>query len=168
LSNNHSNGSNGKISLGVDSLDIKIIRELLNNPDSSSSRLAKKLGIPLSTLQRRKTKLERSVLKKQYELNVHELGWRNAEILMLVGSGKADYVAQELIEKFDRVIGTSTRINTTTNLAAHVGFKNSEELHELMEQLRAMPNVSNLEWSEIVGEVGNRGHRLAHLIYNSS
>ncbi len=87
---------------------------------------------------------------------------------MLVENGKADYLAQELMEKFDKVIGTSTRINTTSNLAAYVGFRNSEELHELMEKLRAIPHVTNLEWSEIVRETGNKANRLAHLIFNSS
>jgi hypothetical protein len=131
--------------------------------------MAKKLGKPLSTVQRRKNDLERSaVLSKKYELSVQELGWRNAEILMLIENGKADFMAQELIEKFDKVIGTSIRINTEFNLAAYVGYKNSSELHELMEKIRSMPNVSHLEWSEVVRELGNKNHRLAHLIFNSS
>ena len=153
--------------LGIDSLDTKIISALLDNPGSSSSKMAKKLGIPTSTIQRRKTRLERSVLTKKYELNTHDLGWRNAEILMLVENGTADRMAQDLM-KFDMVVGTSTRINTKTNLAAYVGFRKSDELHGLMEKLRAMPNVSNLEWSEVVKEAGNRSNRLAHLIFNSS
>lgn len=155
-------------SLDLDSLDIKIMRELLDNPNSSSSKMVRKFGIPLSTVRRRKTRLECLVLTRKYELNTHDLGWRNAEILMLVENGKADYMAEKLIEKFDKVIGTSTRINTKSNLAAYVGFRNSYELHELMEKIRAMPNVSNIEWSEIVRDAGNMTHRLAHLIFDSS
>jgi hypothetical protein len=37
-----------------------------------------------------------------------------------------------------------------------------------MEKIRAIPNVSNLEWSEVVREAGNKGNRLAHLIFNST
>lgn len=174
MSNNHDqvNANESKKitnnSLDLDSLDIKIMRELLGNPNSSSSKMVRKFGIPLSTVQRRKTRLERLVLTRKYELDTHDLGWRNAEILMLVENGKADYMAEKLIEKFDNVIGTSTRINTNSNLAAYVGFRNSYELHELMEKIRAMPNVSNIEWSEIVRDVGNKTHRLAHLIFDSS
>ena len=149
-------------------LDIKIIRELLHNPDTSSTDIAKKLGVPMSTVHRRKTKLESSVLTKKYELNIKDLGWRNAEILMLVENGRADFLAQQLMEKFDKVIGTSTRINTKSNIAAYVGFRSSTELHELMEKLRAIPHITNLEWSEIVREAGNKGNRMAHLIFNSS
>ena len=108
------------------------------------------------------------MLTKRYELNAHDLGWRNAEVLMLVDNGTADRTAKELIEKFDYVIATSTRINTKSNLAAHITFKNSDQLHELMEKMRALPNVSNLEWSEVVKEAGNKGNRLAHLIFNST
>ena len=87
---------------------------------------------------------------------------------MLVENGTADRMAQELLEKFDNVVGTSTRINTKTNLAAYIGFRNSDELHGLMETLRAMPHVTNLEWSEVVREAGNKERRLAHLVFNSS
>lgn len=168
--NQNQSKSNKKLNdaLAIDSLDIKIIRELLDNPDSSSSNIARKLSVPLSTVQRRKTRLERSLLTRKYELNTHDLGWRNAEILMLVENGTADRMARELMEKFDRVIGTSTRINTKSNLAAYIGYRNSDELHELIEKIRAMPSVSNIEWSEIVRESGNKNHRLAHLIFNSS
>lgn len=156
-------------SLDLDSLDIKIMRELLGNPHSSScSKIVRKFGIPYSTVQRRKTRLERIVLTRKYELNTQDLGWRSAEILMLVENGKADYMAEKLIEKFDKVTGTSTRINTKSNLAAYVSFRNSYELHELIEKIRAMPNVSNIEWSEIVRDAGNKVHRLAHLIFDSS
>jgi DNA-binding Lrp family transcriptional regulator len=154
--------------VGVDPLDIKIIRELLDNPDTSSPKIAKKFGIPLSTVQRRRTRLEHSVLSRRYELDVHDLGWRTAEILMLVENGKADFVAQELKRKFDQILGTSLRINTKSNLGVHVGYRNSDELHELMEKIRAMPDVGNLEWSEIVRETENDSNRLAHLIFNSS
>jgi hypothetical protein len=131
--------------------------------------MAKKFGTPQSTVQRRRQDLEKSaVLSRKYELSVHSLGWRNAEILMLIGNGKADFMAQELIEKFDKVIGTSLRINTEFNLAAYVGYKDSSELHELMEKIRSMPNVDHLQWSEVVREIGNKNHRLAHLIFNSS
>lgn len=153
--------------MDVDSLDAKIIKELISNPNSSSPQVAKRLGIPLSTVQRRKTHLERSLLTRKYEINTVALGWRNAEILMLVEKGNADYVAQQLIEKFENVIGTSTRINTTSNLAAYVGFRNSDELHQLMEKLRAVPNISHLVWSEIVKESANKGNRMADLIFNS-
>jgi hypothetical protein len=129
--------------------------------------MSKKLGIPLSTIQRRRTRLERSVLTKRYELNAQDMGWRNAEILMLVNDGSTDRTAKALLEKFDAIIGMSTRVNTKSNLAAYIAFRKTDQLHELMELLRSFPNLSNLEWSEVVKDSDNKGKRLAHLIFNS-
>ena len=140
---------------------------MLGDPDTSSSAMSKKLGIPLSTIQRRRTRLERSVLTKRYELNAQDMGWRNAEILMLVNDGSTDRTAKALLEKFDAIIGMSTRVNTKSNLAAYIAFRKTDQLHELMELLRSFPNLSNLEWSEVVKDSDNKGKRLAHLIFNS-
>lgn len=140
---------------------------MLGDPDTSSPAMSKKLGIPLSTIQRRRTRLERSVLTKRYELNAQDMGWRNAEILMLVNDGSTDRTAKALLEKFDAIIGMSTRVNTKSNLAAYIAFRKTDQLHELMELLRSFPNLSNLEWSEVVKDSDNKGKRLAHLIFNS-
>lgn len=158
-----------KSNRNIDRLDTKIIIELLTNPDIQSNALAKKLGRPLSTIQRRKNDLERSGrLKKTYQISAQDMGWRNAEVLMLVEKGKADYIAQELLEKFDSVIATSIRLNTQFNLAVFVGYKDSAGLHNILEQIRAIPNVRQLEWSEVVSDLGNKSQRLAHLIFNTS
>jgi DNA-binding Lrp family transcriptional regulator len=126
------------------------------------------LGVPLSTVQRRRTRLERSVLRKRYELDVRALGWRNAEILMLVDKGKTNDIVQDLVSKFDKVVSTSIRVNTKSNLAVLVSFRNSEELHALIEAFRTIPEVTNLEWSEIVEDSDEKDLRLANLIFNSS
>lgn len=151
--------------LGVDALDIRIITELLNNPESTSSEIAKEFGMPLSTIQRRRAQLERTVLTRKYELNVQGLGWRNAEILMFVENGNADYMAKELINKFDSVTSTSIRIDSGGNLAANVSYQNSDALHELLESVRRIPNITNIQWTEIVREEGDKNKRLARLIF---
>jgi len=45
----------------VDNINLKIIEELVKNPNTSSMSLATKLQMPLSSLQRRRAKLEKSV-----------------------------------------------------------------------------------------------------------
>jgi hypothetical protein len=50
----------------LDNINIKIISELLRQPDISSLALAKKLDIPLSTLQRRRARIENAILEKLY------------------------------------------------------------------------------------------------------
>jgi DNA-binding Lrp family transcriptional regulator len=154
-------------SLKLDALDIKIIRELVVNPEISSLKMGKKFGIPLSTVRRRKAKLDASVITKKYVIDTQELGWRKAEILMVVENGKADYVAQVLIQKFDNITTASMRINSG-NLAVSVTYKNSDELHELLEKIRRVPDITSMQWTEIVREIGDENQRLANLVFSAS
>src|ERR671925_154168 len=94
--NSHNLFLNGEdVSKLFDDLNIKIVAELINNPDISSTDIAAKYGIPLSTIQRRRVKLEESVLSKAYNLDVRELGWRTADLLISVEKGKAEETARE-------------------------------------------------------------------------
>ena len=71
---NHVNDSKTKGLLGlVDNTNLKIIEELVKNPNTSSASLATKLGMPLSSLQRRRSKHEKTVLIKSYHINLKRL-----------------------------------------------------------------------------------------------
>ena len=52
----------------IDNINLKIIEELLNNGDIKSSEIASNLAIPLSTIQRRRTKIEKTIVRKTYEM----------------------------------------------------------------------------------------------------
>ena len=53
----------------LDRINIGIMEELVNNGDIKSSEISEKLKIPLSTIQRRRSNLEKlSVLKKIIQL----------------------------------------------------------------------------------------------------
>ena len=58
-----------QVSKLLDNINIKIVSELVRQPDMSSLALSKKLDIPLSTLQRRRARVEKAILKKTYSLN---------------------------------------------------------------------------------------------------
>jgi hypothetical protein len=64
----------------LDSLNTKIIKELVSNPNVRSATIASKYKAPLSTVQRRKARLENSILKRNYHINIRELGWRTADL----------------------------------------------------------------------------------------
>jgi len=52
----------------IDALDLNIVNELIDDADASSSYIGKKYNKPLSTIQRRRTRLEKTVLKKEYSI----------------------------------------------------------------------------------------------------
>ena len=148
--------NNSRLKMEIDPINLKIIEELLNNPDIKSSELASKLQIPLSTLQRRKTRLEVDVLKKFYYFDFSQIGYRMAEVFLHVENGKTDEVAKKILKMFNKnVLKISSRIDSTTNLCVEILFKDSVELHQILEGLRSMECTSNTMFSEIVNVIGN-------------
>ena len=80
----------------------KEILKVLLSPDNgikrSSLLLAEKLRIPLTTIQRRKKRLEKDFLTSSYTLNLEKFGWRRVDLLIYTRNGKTDSVAYRLLE----------------------------------------------------------------------
>jgi len=131
--------------------------------------------MPLSTVQRRKASLERSsYIRKYYELDAKSFGWRTADLLISVEKGDSIEVANRLLsENFGnelaagiskktkdnmhgvRVTETSLRMgDPLVNVMARTIFRNSEELFHIMQEIKKMPNIVRVEWSEIVKVMG--------------
>jgi hypothetical protein len=77
-------------------------------------------------------------------------------ILANVERGKAKEVAKMILERHkNNTTSSSTRINEQNNVIAEVIYNNSSELHNILEQVKELPYVSSLTWSELVEVVGN-------------
>jgi DNA-binding Lrp family transcriptional regulator len=155
--NNGNNGISTKQLLKLlDSDNIEIISELVRQPDISSLALAKKLDIPLSTLQRRRARIENAILKRNYTFNYKAFGGRVGDLIVNVDKGKSKEVAQNLLKKYkNNIVSCDTRINSEHNVSAHVIYKGTDELHELIESVRTMDYVTGVSWSEMVEVVGD-------------
>jgi len=143
-----------------DHTNLKIIEELVADPSLSSSSLASKLEIPLSSLQRRRSKLEKTVLSKSYNINLRSFGGKIGEVVINVEKGKSREVAKQILKKFKQnVMSVSTRINAEHNISAQIMYDDTAELHNLLENIKSMPFITSLQWSEIVETIGD--NRLA-------
>lgn len=153
--NNNSNSS-AKLypRIRIDELDIKIIKELFRDPGITSTDIANKHHEALSTIQRRRTRLEESLIKRSYTMDIRQLGWRTADLAISVQKGVAKQTAQDLVRtRKDNVIVASLRIgDPVVDIMADVFYRDSQELHDLIESVKAMPNVIHVEWSEVVEE----------------
>ena len=164
----------------LDKKDFSILNELLANADITSFNISKKLKMPLSTVQRRRTAIERSsIVRKSYELNAARFGWRTADILINVEKGDSEGIASRLLTENlgirvdsdiskkinninsnkslngSRVIETSLRIgDPVINVVARIIYKSSDELFHIVQEIGKMPNITRVEWSEIVKVVG--------------
>ena len=164
----------------LDRKDLIILSEMLANPDVSGIDISKKLKLPLSTVQRRKTAIERSsIVRKSYEVDAKLFGWRTADILISVEKGDCVEIANRLLVEnlvlglgsdiskvlnnknsnntfvSPRVIESSLRIgDPVINVVARVIYKSSDELFYIIQRIKKMPNITRVEWSEIVKVVG--------------
>jgi DNA-binding Lrp family transcriptional regulator len=160
---------NGKgYRMRMDRTHVGILNEIMNDPDVSSREIAKSLSIPLSTIQRRRSILEESLLLKNYVLDLKELGWRTADLFIGVDKGNSEKVAKTLLAK-PHVLNVSTRVgHPEISVAASVFYKSTEELHSLVEETKAIPNVKTVEWSEVVSVINKKQTEMLALIFGSN
>ena len=148
--------SNSSIST-LDNTDINIIRQLLKNPDSNSKEISTTLKIPLSTIQRRRARLEETVLKKKYDFDmISKETYRIASLYVNVDQGRAEEIGKKILVDFPAsVLKVSTRINSNSNLAVDMIYKDSKQLHDVLENIKSIHHVSHVDWSELVRLVGD-------------
>lgn len=132
----------------VDRQILKVI--LIPGGRVCSNVLAAKLGLPRSTIQRRRKYLEKQYLQSFYTLDLKDLGYRRIDLLIYVGGGNSIRIAQKLLERDEAVcVGTSIGEHTI-DLRAEVIVKDNSQLLDLLEEVKAMPGVKDVIWSEIV------------------
>lgn len=80
---------------------------------------------------------------------------RSADVMVHVSKGDCEEIAQEIINKYRKnVLEVSIRIgNPLVNLIATVVYKDSDEIFDIIQHIRRMKHVEDVEWSEIVKTV---------------
>ena len=69
------------------------------NGDSKSSKsLSAKLGIPITTVRRRRKRLEDKFLKINYVLDIAKFGWKRIDFFISIRNGMVDAVAKKLLD----------------------------------------------------------------------
>ncbi len=141
----------------LSAIDKKILKILLAPSDRISSQaLAAKLGLPRTTIQRRRNYLEKHFLDFAYSLKLDELGYRRVDLLIYTGGGDTVRVANKLLER-DEVVYVGRSIGEhTIDLRAEAIIKDNSQLLDLLEDVKAMPSVKDVIWSEIVKIVGKK------------
>ena len=138
-------------------IDKKILKVLLNPTGRiSSHELATKLGLPRTTIQRRRNFLEKHFLEFSYSLKLMDLGYRRIDLLIYTGGGNTIGIAEKLLDR-DEVVYVGRSIGEhTIDLRAEVIVKDNSQLLDLLEEVKAMQSVRDVVWSEIVQIVGRK------------
>jgi DNA-binding Lrp family transcriptional regulator len=138
-------------------VDKEILKVLLNpNYKSSSVALSKKLGVPQTTIQRRRKRLEKEFLQVSHSLNLERFGWRRVDLLIATRSGKTDSVAQQLLS-YEEVVYVARSIGEhTIDLRVEIIVKSNVDLLDVLEKVKALDGVHDAIWSEIVEVIGRK------------
>ncbi|HKO63635.1 MAG TPA: winged helix-turn-helix transcriptional regulator [Candidatus Nitrosocosmicus sp.] len=144
---------NKSVSALFDEINIQILQELFKNYDIKSSEISLKLKIPLSTIQRRRNAIEKSgFLQHKFEIDPKKFGFRSADLLVDVSKGDCEEIAKEILNQYRKnILQITIRIGSPKiNLIATVFYKDTDEVFDIMQHVRRMEHVENVEWSEVV------------------
>jgi DNA-binding Lrp family transcriptional regulator len=138
-------------------IDRRLLKILLT-PDGrrSSARISKKLGIPATTVQRRRKRLEENLLTMTYTLDLEQFGWRKVDFLLATERGKTTQVANELLKRDDVVYVGRSIGQQTIDLRVETIVKGNSQILELQEMLKGMEGVKEVVWTEIVEVIGRK------------
>ena len=141
----------------LSAVDREILKILLF-PDGkiSSKSIARRIGLPATTVQRHRTRLEKEVLSQSYVLDLPRFGWHKVDFLIATDSGKTGLVAKGLLKR-DEVIYVGKSIGQhTIDLRVETVLKDNAEILRMMELLKATDGIKEVVWTEIVEVVGKK------------
>jgi hypothetical protein len=143
-----------------------ILKEILsNNERKTSDFISKKIGIPLTTIQGRRRRLEKEFFEKKEDFfHLEKFGLRRVDFFISTISGKTDSVARELLA-LNQVISVGKSIGQyPIDLRAEAIVRDNGQILDLMEGMEAMDGIKDVVWSEIVKVVGKKNPIPSHIV----
>jgi len=147
--------------LRIDDKDNKIIRALREDSKLSTSKLSRKLDLPITTIHHRIKKLEQNKVIKKYTIDIDEIKLgRMVQAWILISVGK-DHIEgigkdQDMIAKEILKVEGITQVYTITGLTdilAKVRVNSIKDLNEfLIKRLRKMEGVERTQTSIVLNE----------------
>ena len=142
----------------ISDLDRKLLNILLqpNGDLKSSKTLSAKLGMPITTVRRRRKRLESTLLKLHYVLDIEKFRWRRVDFFIAIKNGMVNAVASKLLDS-DEVTYVGKSIGEhTIDLRVETIVKDNASVLDILEKIKAMDGVNDVVWSEIVSVVGRK------------
>ena len=142
----------------VSDLDRKLLKILLlpNGDLKSSKSLSLKLGLPITTVRRRRKRLETKFLKLHYVMDIEKFGWKRVDFFISIRNGMVNAVANKLLYS-DEVTYVGKSIGEhTIDLRVETIVRDNASILDILEKIKAMDGVQDVVWSEIVSVVGKK------------
>jgi DNA-binding Lrp family transcriptional regulator len=143
--------------ISLTDVDKRMLQILLTSSGRISSlSLSRRLEIPLTTIQRRRKRLENEFLEASYSLKLDRLGFRKVDLLISTSNGRASAIGKELLSH-DAITTVCRSIGEhTIDLHAEMVFKDNAELSNVIEWVKSLEGVNDVVWTEPVSIVGKK------------
>ncbi len=130
--------------------DRKMLKLLVDSGGKISSfEISQQFGVSLSTVQRRRKKLEDTYFIRTYSLDPVKLGYRRIELLIYTVGGTTIDIGMELLKREEVTSVFRTLGEHAIDLRVEVFVKDNAALLDLLDQVRAMKGVKDVIWTEI-------------------
>lgn len=147
---------NAKKVIVLTSIDKKILKALLESKGNPSSiQLSRDLDIPLSTIQRRRKRLEEEFVKESYSLKYEKFGKRQVTFIAMLGAGDKSQVANQILS-LEKVISLGRTFGDSADLKIEAIVENNQDLMQLSEKIKSIPGIHKLCWFESLEVLGQK------------
>jgi DNA-binding Lrp family transcriptional regulator len=138
-------------------IDRKMLKLLLDSEGTITSHdLSAKLGVPLSTVQRRRRRIEETFLIKHYSLDPIKFGYRKIDLLIYTEGGETLNIGRELLKRKEVTYVARLVGEHTIDLRVEIVLKDYVMLLDLIEKMKAMNGVREVIWTEVVKIIGRK------------
>ena len=132
----------------IDETDLKLIELMISNPAIKNNRqMSTKLGISLSTVQRRlRNLIQKRVLVSKFHVDYEKIGYRTGLIHVFKMKGNSN----ETIKAISKLKGTTSieKYIGYSQILVSVVYKMSSNLSDIIDGITQMEGVQGITWSE--------------------
>lgn len=140
----------------LSSVDKKILEYFFSSYGNlTSMMLSKKLGVPLSTIQRRRKRLEECLVEAGYTPKLDKLGWRTATLSVSAAGTDVAQLGRNILERSEMVLSATRTIGESkVDLVLEIIFRTNSDLMSLIEQIKQKEGVRSVSWNESIELIG--------------
>ena len=132
----------------IDETDLKLIELIISNPAIKNNRqMSTKLGISLSTVQRRlRNLIQKRVLVSKFHVDYEKIGYRTGLINVFKMKGNSNETVKA-ISKLKGITSIENHIGDS-HILVGVVYKLSSDLSDVLDGITQMESVQRITWSE--------------------
>jgi DNA-binding Lrp family transcriptional regulator len=136
--------------------DKTILRRLVSSSGYTSSQvLSRELEIPMTTVQRRRKRLESDLVERNYLLKAERLGWRTATLYVTSENGSTVAIGKAILEMNEMVSSVTRNMGENDmDIRVELFFRTNFELASILELIKSIKGVRNVVWSESIELIG--------------